>query len=83
MPCGFDVSQTVPAPTHLFQGDERLAVILIRPQPFAPFVESNYYFPRHGLCQQGAAVKRSYGISRIIALTARRTYGSHQGLLAD
>jgi hypothetical protein len=72
-----DVSEAVPAAAQLFQGDERFALILIRPQSFAPFVKSNYYFPRHGLCQEGAAVEWSHGISRIIALTAHRTYGSH------
>jgi len=65
----FDVLQAVPSPTHLFLRYESFAVILIRPLSLAPSVESDYYLPRHGLCQEGAAVKRSYDISRIIALT--------------
>jgi hypothetical protein len=84
--CGlasFDVSQAVPAPTHLFQRYERFASILIRPQSFAPLVESNCYFSRHGLCQEGSAVKRSYDVSHVIALTADRTYRSHGAFLAQ
>ena len=78
-----DVSQAVPAPTHLFQWYESFAVILIRPLSLAPFVESDYYFPRHGLCQEGAAVKRCYDISRIIALTADRSCCSHEAFLVN
>jgi len=70
-------------PDESFSAVRAFRSYLIGPQSLAPFVESDHYFPRYGLRQEGAAVRRSHRIGRIIALTAHRSYGSHEDLPCD
>jgi hypothetical protein len=62
------------------QRHESLAIVFLCPRPLTSCVESDDYFSRQRLGQEGAAVERSNGIGDIIALTANQTCAGHGDL---